>query len=143
MIERMCRTCGRTFPSYNTLDTKCGKCRGGMKQSSSLQQHKPMNKKGKVAKNWDKDRAKWLKDTNTGNDTWHCIVGGARLTDNKLLMEYGYLPITVDHETSRSRDQSKRREQQNFGAMCNKHNTDKGSRSLAEYLASSPDMPCG
>jgi len=138
VIEALCRKCHTAFVRYSTLDRLCPNCRTGFKPVT-----KPMNKKGKVAKNWDKDRAKWLKDTNTGNDTWHCIVGGARLTDNKLLMEYGYLPITVDHETSRSRDQSKRREQQNFGAMCNKHNTDKGSRSLAEYLASSPDMPCG
>lgn len=134
----MCRTCGRTFPQYNTLQTKCPRCSTGMKQT------KPLKQKGKVAKNWDKDRAKWLKDTNDGSDTWRCVVGGRMLSNNKLLLEQfpNILPITVDHEISRTRDPSKRREQSNYGAMCNFHNTDKGSRSLDEYLASDPNPKC-
>lgn len=138
MIQALCRKCHAPFTRYSTLDRLCPNCRTGFKPVA-----KPMKQKGKVGKQWDKDRVKWLKDTNTGNDTWYCRVGGARLTNNKYLLEYGYLPIEVDHEIARTRDQSKRSDQGNLGSMCHKHNTDKGSRSLDEYLASKPDMTCG
>lgn len=138
MIERMCRKCGVTFPQYSGLQTKCPRCTKGFKQAT-----KPMNPKGKVAKNWDKDRAAWVKATNTGNDTWRCVIGGGRLTNNKLLMEYGYLPLEVDHEDARSRSPEDRRNPNKYQPMCHKHNTGKGSKTTAEYLSTSPDLQCG
>jgi len=137
-VDRLCNKCHKAFTAFNSLDRKCPECRTGFKPAT-----KPMNPKGKVAKNWDKDRAAWVKATNTGNDTWRCIIGGGRLTNNKLLMEYGYLPLEVDHEISRTRDPSKRREQSNFGSICNKHNSGKGSMTKEQYLSTSPDLQCG
>ncbi len=104
-----------------------------------------MNKKGKVAKNWDKDRAQWLKKSNDGSDTWRCPIGGRLLSNNKVLLEQfpNILPITVDHGESRTRNVSRRRDLTNLGGMCNKHNTRKGSLSLEEYKAKETDLVCG
>lgn len=129
MIEIMCRSCGSTFAQFNTLQRKCGKCAYNL----NAKPKKPLKRMGKVAKQWVEDRHEWIKTHTTEDGTWRCVIGGGVLTIDTL---------TVDHDISRGRDPSKRREQSNLQPMCAFHNSDKGSLSTAEYLLKQPDLSC-
>lgn len=128
MIEHLCKACGRSFHRFNSLQTKCPLC-----THNKLSTNKPLKKMGKVGKKWVETRHEWLKKNANNSNTWTCVVGGGLLVIDT---------VTLDHDLSRSRRPDLRFDHDNLKPMCLFHNTDKGSRSLEEYLASQPDMKC-
>lgn len=138
MIKKPCRVCGTEFWASNPLQSTCP-----LHTNKKIKRVRGLNHTGKVGKQWQKDRAKWIKKTDRGDHIWHCVIGGGALTNDKELNSYGaILWLTVDHEVSRTRDPSKRKDHDNFQPMCNYHNTNKGSRTTEEYLATNPDLRC-
>lgn len=138
MKKKPCSVCGEEFWAVNPIQSRCP-----THTVKRLKQKKSLNHVGKVAKNWRKDRMEWIRDTDRGDHIWHCVIGGAALTNDKDLNSFGtVLWLTVDHEVSRTRDPSKRRDSGNFQPMCQYHNTNKGSRTTEEYLNTNPDLRC-
>lgn len=93
---------------------------------------------------WAKTRKRWIRENPPphGGNYWYCVVGGRALTNDPELMAYGVLMLTLDHDISRSRDPSMRHDTENLNPMCMYHNTEKGSKSLEEYLATNPSKQC-
>lgn len=103
--------------------------------------HKRLTRKEE--RQWQKTRKKWIRENPPPyGGYWYCVVGGRALTDNTELLDYGALPLTLDHDIARSRDPSKRHDLTNLNEMCAYHNGKKGSRSLKQYLATKPDKQC-
>lgn len=128
MIEYYCVQCGRSFARFNSLQRKCGLC------AKNMTAKKPMKRLGKIGKQWLSDRQQWIKDNPPDHQGyWYCVIGNKALTIDSL---------TVDHDISRGRDQSKRREQRNLQPMCAYHNNAKGSLSTAEYLTTLENKQC-
>ena len=83
---------------------------------------------------WKKTRDEWIKQNPPNHaGQWYCIIGGGYLTKETL---------TLDHDTPRSRDPSRRYDLSNLQPMCWKHNGEKGSRTLQQYLATNPSRRC-
>ena len=84
---------------------------------------------------WKVARRKWIKENPpTHEGYWFCVVGKSPLSIENM---------TLDHDISRSRDPRQRYNQDNLNPMCYKHNSDKQSKSLQQYLDLNPDMSCG
>lgn len=89
---------------------------------------------GKAFNAWTVTRKKWIKKNPPSHEGyWYCVVGGGHLTQYTM---------TLDHDISRSRNPKLRYKLDNLNPMCSWHNNDKGSRSLAEYLATNPSRRC-
>jgi len=130
VVEVICRSCGNTFAQFNKLQRKCGKCAYNL----NAKPKKPIKRMGKVGKQWVSDRNEWVGNHPPSHEGyWYCVIGGGALTIDTL---------TVDHDISRGRDQSKRSDQDNLQPMCGFHNGDKGSLSTAGYLLRKPDLKC-
>lgn len=83
-----------------------------------------MKRIGKVGKNWQKDRAEWIKNHPANHQGyWRCELRRSPLC-------LGFVDIDqlqLDHAKSRSRSPEKRREQTNLQAACSYCNAEKGS----------------
>lgn len=121
-MSQSCLVCGKRAYSDYCVQHKPRK---------PLKTNKPIRRIGKKAQEWIEYRHEWIK-RNSGRE-WHCIIGGALLTLDTL---------TLDHDVPRSRDTTLRVKDSNINEMCWYHNSDKGSKSLAEYLATNPDLHC-
>lgn len=97
----------------------------------------------KQAKWWSKTRQEWI-DNNppTYGGYWYCVVGGRALTNELERLDYGALPLTLDHDLARSRAPDRRHDLENLNPMCEYHNTLKGSLSLLQFLATKPPKRC-
>ena len=92
---------------------------------------------------WLKLRKQWIKENPPDyGGYWYCVVGGRALSNKKSMLDYGALPLTLDHEIPRSRAPELVLELTNLKPMCTYHNNDKGSRSLLQYLATKPNKNC-
>lgn len=92
---------------------------------------------------WVKTRKKWIKENPPiWGGYWYCVIGGRALTDDPEKLAYGALPLTLDHDIARSRDQSLRHELDNLNPMCGYHNSMKGSRNLYSFKLSKPPKAC-
>jgi hypothetical protein len=119
VIERMCKSCGTTFPQANSLQTICGKCA----YNKYAKPHKPIKKLGRISKEWIKTRQEWIKDNSPVEGIWKCYLCGKPLTSDTL---------TLDHMESRSRHPELRFDKGNLAPCCYDCNRKKGSRSLEE-----------
>ena len=92
---------------------------------------------------WSKTKKQWIKDNPPSyGDYWYCIIGGRALTDDLERLDYGALPLTLDHDLPRSRAPGRRHDLDNLNPMCEYHNGDKGSKSLDQYLHSDYTKGC-
>lgn len=117
MIERLCRSCGKSFEQWNSMNTKCPLC---LMNKYNFKQKKPMKRIGKIGKQWIADRKLWIKN-NPANSSgfWYCFYCGKLLTIDNL---------TLDHKLSRGRHPDKRRSQDNLAPACYNCNKEKGSK---------------
>lgn len=92
---------------------------------------------------WTKTKKKWIKENPPEyGGYWYCIIGGRALTDIPENLDYGALPLTLDHDLPRSRAPGQRHNLDNLNPMCEYHNNDKGSLSLDQYLRKKPPKQC-
>lgn len=119
-IERLCKSCGRSFVRYNSLQTKCNLC----SYNISAKPKKPMKKMGKVAKKWVETRHDWIKNNPPKhNGMWAC-----ELKLSPLCLRYMDLDqLTLDHTIARSKRPDLRYDHNNLKPACLPCNTEKGS----------------
>ena len=114
MIENICRSCGRTFVRYNSLQRKCGLC------TKNLTAKKPMKKIGAVTKKWINTRNQWIKDNLPDHAGYYiCYLCGSPVHIDEM---------ELDHRKSRSRSPELRFEQSNLFPVHHACNTEKGSK---------------
>lgn len=131
MLEYICKNCSTSFYRHTTVQTLCPKCQYNKYYAGK--KRKPIKKIGKVTKQWWAVRNEWIQQNANKDNTWRCVVGDGLLNIDSL---------TLDHDVPRSRDPSKRNDLNNLNPMCAFHNSDKGSKSLDEYLATNPSKKC-
>lgn len=127
MIEHMCKSCGRTFWRYSTMQTICNKCQ--YNRISGRIRRKPIKRVGKVAKKWMETRQEWIKN-NPPDDFgyWYCSL---KLMPN-CLVRMQIDELTLDHAKSRSRHPELRYELSNLQPACLSCNVYKGSLEVDE-----------
>lgn len=116
MIEIMCRSCGNTFPQYNSLQRKCGRCSYNL----NAKPKKPMKRLGKVGKQWLADRAKWVKENPPNHQGYYtCYLCGGQVHLDEM---------ALDHKKSRGRHPELRSDQSNLYPTHHACNNEKGSK---------------
>lgn len=95
------------------------------KPRKSLGTKKTMRKAGKYYKKWTEVRDKWLEKNKA--EYYVCYIPGC----SKIMTRS---QLTLDHIKSRSRYPELRYVLKNLAPCCARHNQDKGSLSLEEYL---------
>jgi 5-methylcytosine-specific restriction endonuclease McrA len=100
------------------MQTLCGLCLYNKYKVN----RKPLQRIGKIARQWIDTRREWIKQN---PEPWQCYICGIPLDINTM---------TLDHVVARTRDPSLRFELKNLAPCCYKDNNDKGSLSLEQYL---------
>lgn len=116
MLEFLCHQCGRSYPRYNSLQTKCGLCL----YNTLEKPRKPLKRVGPVTKKWIAHRQQWI-EAHPGPYT--CYLCGVVLTVNTL---------TLDHVLPRSRRPDLRLDDTNIQPCCYYCNHQKGSKVYAK-----------
>lgn len=92
---------------------------------------------------WKETSNEWKRNNPaTHEGYWFCIVGGYALTDGNQ-DAVGGLRLNLDHNDSRARRPDRKYDLSNLNPICSKHNREKGSQSLTEYLETNPNKRCG
>lgn len=112
--NKPCSYCGQ--PRHNSLNCY-------IKPKNRVLPKKKMRRIGKHGREWLKTRAEWFEAHPA--EYYFCYIDGERLTKNET---------TLDHIQSRSRHPELRYDLNNLAPCCFKHNKEKGSMSLDEYL---------
>lgn len=139
--KKPCKFCKN--PSPNHFPYACPvnpkvaiKRKTGMKRTEIKRSTKPMNKVGKVTKQWFVTRATWIrKNPPDDQGYWYCYLRihpwcPYRLTADKELVTREVGLLTLDHVIARTRDASKRFTQDNLKPACGYCNEMKGSKSV-------------
>ena len=120
MIEYLCRRCGRTFPRFNSLQTRCGLC----SYNSLGKPKKPMKRLGKVGQRWLETRRQWIADNPPAhNGTWPCALNLSPLCLRFVDIDQ----LQLDHAISRSKRPDLRYVMSNLQPSCAPCNTQKSS----------------
>lgn len=109
MIERLCKACGRTFPSYTTVQSLCGVC--SYNKYFKDKKRKPITKRGKRQveyEQWRDQEAIPYLDKNYGHV---CAVTNCFETEH----------LDVDHIQKRGSHPELKMELTNVRFLCRKH----------------------
>ena len=116
-IERLCKSCGKTFSQFNRMQTKCPLC----SLNTFNKGKKPMRKIGPVTRKWIETRSDYFAKY---KGPYYCYICGKHLDINE---------VQLDHIQSRVRAPQLRNELKNLAPICATDNKSKGSMSLDQY----------
>lgn len=123
-----CKHCGAENQHYSTFCMKAPKKAikasvTQLKRTPLPRPTKPIKKKGKVSKQWERTRAKWFL---THSQVYYaCYICGKRMNPSET---------QLDHVKSRSSRPDLRFSLDNLKPICMADNMRKGSLSLDKYL---------
>lgn len=122
MINYLCKSCGNSFPRYNSLQKRCGLC-----TVNTLHAKKPMKRLGKIGKQWLETRKQWISNNQPDSDgKWACALH----ISPQCLVRVDIDQLQIDHQKSRSRHPELRFTQSNLQPSCMFCNRQKGSTEL-------------
>lgn len=96
-----------------------------------------------IDREWVKTTNEWKKLNPPSHEGYYfCVVGHSALSDGKS-DTIGGLQFNLDHDDSRARRPDRKYDLTNLNPICPRHNREKGSRTLKQYLDSKPSLKCG